>query len=71
VAPAGFASLMMAINFLPNWLGGGFLQGYLGTWWEKMDKASFFLMIAMISAVAGAIIWAFDKPLRPYLEDRK
>src|SRR5581483_10504035 len=33
VAPLKIASLMMAVNFLPNFLGGGVLQGYLGTYW--------------------------------------
>ena len=32
---------MMAVNFLPNFLGGGFLQGWLGTYWDKMDTAGF------------------------------
>ena len=40
-------------HFLPNFLGGGFLQGWLGTFWDKMDQAAFFLMIAAIVAVAG------------------
>ena len=46
MAPLRIASLMMAVNFVPNFLGGGFLQGWLGTFWDKMDKSAFFLMIA-------------------------
>jgi proton-dependent oligopeptide transporter, POT family len=70
VAPTRIASLMMGVVYLPNFLGGGFLQGWLGTFWDKMDKATFFAMIAAIAAVAGLIIWAFDRPLRPYLEEK-
>jgi POT family proton-dependent oligopeptide transporter len=70
VAPTRIASLMMGVVYLPNFLGGGFLQGWLGTFWDKMDKAAFFAMIAAIAAVAGLIIWAFDRPLRPYLEEK-
>jgi len=70
VAPLRIASLMMGVVFLPNFLGGGFLQGWLGTFWDKMDKSVFFAMIAAIAAVAGLIIWAFDRPLRPYLEEK-
>jgi POT family proton-dependent oligopeptide transporter len=70
VAPTRIASLMMGVVFLPNFLGGGFLQGWLGTLWGKMDKAAFFAMIAAIAAVAGLIIWAVDRPLRPYLEEK-
>ena len=70
VAPVRAASLIMGLYFLPNFLGGGFLQGWLGTLWDKMDKALFFVMIAAIAAFAGLIIWAFDRPLRPFLEER-
>jgi proton-dependent oligopeptide transporter, POT family len=68
VAPARIVSLMFAANFAPNFLGGGFLQGWLGTFWEKMGHPTFFLMIAAIGLVAGAIIWIMEKPLRPYLQ---
>ena len=68
VAPARIVSLMFAANFAPNFLGGGFLQGWLGTYWERMSHPKFFLMIAGIGLVAGAIIWAMEKPLRPYLQ---
>jgi POT family proton-dependent oligopeptide transporter len=70
VAPLRVASLMMALVFLPNFLGGGFLQGYLGTFWDKMDKANFFVMIAALATVAGLMIWAFDRPLRPFLKEK-
>ena len=71
VAPLRIASVMMAVNFLPNFLGGGFLQGWLASYWEKMDKALFFVMIAVIAAVAGLIIHAVDRPLAPLLEEKK
>jgi POT family proton-dependent oligopeptide transporter len=71
VAPLKIASLMMAVNFLPNFLGGGLLQGYLGTYWTSMSKSTFFLMIAGISAIAGLIIWAMERPLRPLLEEKQ
>ena len=70
VAPLQAASLIMAIYFLPNFLGGGFLQGWLGTFWDKMDKGLFFVMIAAIAAAAGLIIWMFDRPLRPFLAEK-
>ncbi|HEY4275496.1 MAG TPA: peptide MFS transporter [Rhizomicrobium sp.] len=70
VAPLRIASLMMAVNFLPNFLGGGFLQGWLASYWSRMDKALFFVMIAAIAAVAGLIIHAIDRPLRPLLEEK-
>jgi POT family proton-dependent oligopeptide transporter len=71
VAPVRLVSLIMAVNFLPNFLGGGILQGFLGGYWSVMDKSAFFLMMAAIAGVAGAGILLLDRPLRPYLkEDR-
>ncbi len=70
IAPLRIVSLMMAVNFLPNFLGGGFLQGWLASYWDKMDKSLFFVMIALIAAVAGLAIHAVDRPLRPLLEEK-
>ena len=70
VAPARIISLMFAANFAPNFLGGGFMQGWLGIYWERMAHPQFFLMIAGIGLVAGAIIWAMEKPLRPFLQKK-
>jgi len=68
VSPLRITSIMMAVNFLPNFLGGGLMQGWLGTFWEKMDHTSFFLMIAGIGLLSAVMTWAMEKPLRPYLE---
>jgi POT family proton-dependent oligopeptide transporter len=67
VAPLRITSIMMAVNFAPNFLGGGFLQGWLGTRWEGMAHTSFFLMIAGIGFVAALMVWAMEKPLRALL----
>jgi POT family proton-dependent oligopeptide transporter len=69
VAPPQLLSTMMAINFIPNFLGGGILQGWLGSYWSRMDKADFFLMIAMLSAAAAILVWLFNKPLKPILKE--
>ncbi len=68
VAPLRITSIMMAVNFAPNFLGGGFLQGALGTRWESMSHTGFFLMIAAIGFVAAAMVWALERPLRRFLE---
>src|SRR3569623_3102029 len=57
VAPPRIVSLMFAVVFTPNFLGGGLLQGWLGTFWEDMSRYLFFLMIAVIGMVSGDIIW--------------
>ena len=33
-----------------------------------MDKTAFFLMIAGVAALAGLVILAFNRPLRPILK---
>jgi POT family proton-dependent oligopeptide transporter len=71
IAPLRIVSLMMAVGFLPNFLGGGFLQGWLASYWDKMDKPLFFVMIAAIATLAGAIIHVIDRPLRPLLEEKR
>ena len=70
IAPLRITSLMMAVNFVPNFLGGGFLQGWLGTYWSSMSQTAFFLMIAGVSVISGVMIWAMERPLRDLLNDR-
>jgi proton-dependent oligopeptide transporter, POT family len=69
LAPPQILSTMMAVNFIPNFLGGGLLQGWLGAYWSSMPKAEFFLMIAIISGVSGIIVWAFHRPLKSILKE--
>ena len=63
-SPPQIVSTMMAVNFIPNFIGGGFLQGWLGSFWSSMGKTEFFLMIAAIAALAAVGILAFSRPLR-------
>ena len=70
IAPLRIASFMIAVNFIQNFVGGGFLQGYLGTYWEKMSHTAFFLMIAGFGLVACVMVLAIERPLRPYLQKK-
>ncbi len=56
VAPARLISLLMGV-WLSASFTGGFLAGYIGSFWSRMDKPEFFLLVAGIAAVAGAMIW--------------
>ena len=68
VAPARRVSMLMGL-----WLGtsftGNFIAGWLGSFWSSMDKSMFFVMIAGIAMIAGAVILAFDRPLRSVIKD--
>jgi POT family proton-dependent oligopeptide transporter len=68
VAPASAVSLLMGIWLATSFVGN-FIAGWLGSYWSSMDKGYFFLMIAAIAGAAGLVIWAFDRPLKPFLED--
>ncbi len=68
VAPASLLSMMMGV-WLATSFAGGFLAGYLGTFWSSMTHTSFFLMLAIISAIAGLMIVLLSRPLRAVLPD--
>lgn len=68
-APAKLASLMMAVNFLSN-AGGNYLAGYLGTFWDKMPKSSYFTMIAAVAGATAVAIFLLSFLLKPVLKAR-
>jgi POT family proton-dependent oligopeptide transporter len=68
VAPARIISMMMGI-WLATSFTGGFLAGYLGSFWSRMTPPAFFLMIAAISALAGLMIFACRWLLRGMLRE--
>ncbi len=68
VAPLRVLSLMMGV-WLATSFFGNFLAGYLGTFWSSMGKIEFFLMLAVVSAVAGVVITLLHWPLRKVLRD--
>jgi POT family proton-dependent oligopeptide transporter len=67
VAPPQILSAMMGLWFITSFTGNQ-LQGYIGSYFSRMDKVSFFLLCAGIAAAAALVTWAFDRPLRTTLE---
>ena len=67
LAPARLLSMLMGV-WLASSFTGGFLAGWLGSFWSGMAKPEFFLMIAGIGALAGLTIfgcrWALRGALR-------
>ncbi len=57
IAPARILSMMMGVWLATSFIGG-FLAGWLGSFWTRMEKPAFFLMIAAIAALAGVAILA-------------
>jgi POT family proton-dependent oligopeptide transporter len=68
VAPAHCLSMMMGV-WLATSFYGSFLAGYLGSFWSGMAKSDFFLMIAVIAALAGLAVMLFNRPLQKILGD--
>ncbi len=68
VAPASLLSMMMGVWLLTSFFGG-YLAGYLGTFWSSMAKADFFLMLALVTGAAGLAIALLARPLGAMLRD--
>jgi POT family proton-dependent oligopeptide transporter len=63
VAPARLVSMLMGMWFFSSFLGN-FLSGYLGTYYEKMSRQSFFFGLAALGIAAGLAIFALQRPLK-------
>ena len=68
IAPARILSMMMGVWLATSFVGG-FLAGWIGSFWSRMEKPEFFLIVAAIAAVAGAIIFACRWLLRGMLKE--
>jgi POT family proton-dependent oligopeptide transporter len=68
VSPGRVVSTVMGIWFITSFFGN-LIGGWLGSFWTVMDKSAFFLMIAGVSALAGLVILAFNRPLRAALNE--
>ena len=68
IAPARILSMMMGVWLATSFVGG-FLAGWLGSFWSRMEKPEFFLMIAAIGALAGLMIFACRWPLKDVVNE--
>jgi POT family proton-dependent oligopeptide transporter len=62
VAPARMVSMLMGVWFLSSFFGN-YLSGYLGTFWERMPRAQFFLMLTTLGLGAGVAIFLLSRPI--------
>lgn len=63
VAPPSLISMLMGMWFLSNFIGN-YLTGYLGTFYEKMPRDGFFIMLGALALAAFVAIFALGKPLK-------
>jgi POT family proton-dependent oligopeptide transporter len=63
LAPARMVSMLMGLWLTTSFVGN-VMTGWLGSFWSRMEKPVFFLMIAGIAALAGVVILLLNRPLR-------
>jgi POT family proton-dependent oligopeptide transporter len=69
VSPPQILSMMMGLWFITSFTGN-LLQGYIGSFFSRMDKVSFFLLCAGLGLLAALVTWAFERPLRSIIEGK-
>lgn len=62
IAPAHLVSMLMGVWYLANF-AGNYLSGYLGTFWEKMPRSQFFLMLTVLGLASAALMFVIGRPL--------
>ncbi len=63
VAPARLVSMLMGMWFLSSFFGN-YLSGFLGTYYDRMSKENFFLMLTVLGISTGLAIFSLAKPLK-------
>lgn len=62
IAPPRMVSMLMGIWYLANFFGN-YLSGYLGTYWEKIGRDQFFLMLTVLGVASGVAMFLIGRPL--------
>lgn len=63
IAKPRMVSMLMGMWFLSSFFGN-YLCGYIGTFFEKMSKENFFLMLASLGIAAGLGMFILLKPIK-------
>ena len=63
ISPPRMGSMLMGMWFLSSFFGN-YLAGYLGTFYEKMPKDSFFMLLSLLALFTGLAIFAFKAYLK-------
>ncbi len=62
VSPARIVSMMMGVWFLANFIGN-YMTGWLGTFYTRIPKNQFFLMLTGIAVIAGLVLFVMSRPM--------
>jgi POT family proton-dependent oligopeptide transporter len=66
VAPARMVSMMMGAWFLSSFFGN-YMNGFLGTFYERMPKQAYFAMLTGLGLLAGVLMIIVNRPLNRVL----
>jgi POT family proton-dependent oligopeptide transporter len=66
VAPARVVSMMMGTWFISNF-AGNYLAGFIGSYWTRMEKSTFFFMLTGLACSAALAMLAVMIPLKKAL----
>ncbi len=55
--------MMMGMWFISSFLGNT-MSGWIGVFYTRWSKESFFLLLTVLGIGAGMSMWAFNKPLK-------
>ncbi len=68
VAPKRMLSMMMGMWFLSSFFGN-YMGGFLGSFYEKMPKDAFFLMLCAMGVLVGVFFFAMESKLKKVVGD--
>jgi proton-dependent oligopeptide transporter, POT family len=68
VSPPRVVSMMMGMWFISSFVGN-YLAGYIGTYWTRMGKPSFFLLLTGLAFLSGLMMLAVMIPLKKAIGD--
>lgn len=63
LAPIGYGATTVAAWFFVISVGS-LSAGLVGTWWDRMSHAGFFVVLTVICAIAAALLFALDPAIR-------
>jgi len=70
VAPRRIVSMMMGVWFLSSFFGN-YLSGFLGSYYERMPKEMFFLVLMLLGVGAGVAISVLARPVNRIIREHE
>jgi POT family proton-dependent oligopeptide transporter len=63
VSPPRIVNMMMGVWYLSSFFGN-LMSGYIGVYYTRWSKDTFFLLLLAMGIATGIAIWAFNQPLK-------